>query len=494
MNFSGEHMTIEKSGVSKHRRWAEFRLSIIGPLLASPPSQGETRERIEELAKKTYENPVTEMAQNISFATIERWYYLARGADSPVNELIKKSRGDKGFSKLNDSVLSLRLKTQYQEHPHWSRRLHYENLEALTCKDASPEKMPSYSSLCRWMLQNGMARIRKKRGKKKKNSEIDSRQLFNSRETRGFEAPYPGSLWHLDFHHARRTVLNERGEWITPVLLAILDDCSRLICHMQWYEDEKTDTLIHGFRQALQKRGVPSELLNDNGSAMTSAEFTEGLKRLSITAYTTLPYCPEQNGKQERFFGTVEGRLMSMLENKKNLTLKELNDAASAWVELDYNQRHHDEINKTPLKYFLKEKNLHRSCPSGDELTLEFTRQKSRVPRRFDSTLTINGVRFELPWAYRHMAKVIVRFTEWNLSNAWLMDIEGENLITLIYPQNSKENYFLKRKAVNFGQQNFTEPADEVAPLLAQMMADYAATGLPPAYLPKTETENKNES
>jgi hypothetical protein len=108
--------------------------------------------------------------------------------------------------------------------------------------------------------------------------------------------------------------------------------------------------------------------------------------------------------------------------------------------------------------------------------------------------LTINGVRFELPWTYRHIEKVIVRYTEWNLSNAWLMDLEGENLITLIYPQNSKENYFLKRKATQPEPQNNEQPTDEIAPLLVQMMADYAATGLPPAYLPKTETENKNES
>jgi hypothetical protein len=32
-----------------------------------------------------------------------------------------------------------------------------------------------------------------------------------------------------------------------------------------------------------------------------------------------------------------------------------------------------------------------------------------------------------------------------------------------------------------------------IAPLLKQLMADYAATGLPPAYLPKSETPTKED-
>jgi len=483
----------DRSGVSIHRRWAEFRLSIIGPLLANPPIYGESKSRMIELIKENYRNPITDEPMKISFATVERWYYLARGANSPVQELIKKSRGDRGTSKFQDNNLALELETQYKEHPSWSRRLHYDNLEVIAAKKPSLGSMPSYSSLCRWMRYNSMPRIRKRKGKSK-DSQLNARAEFNSRETRSFEAPNPGSLWHLDFHSAKRTVLNKNGEWITPKLLAILDDCSRLICHMQWYEDETTDTLVHGFRQALQKRGLPAELLNDNGSAMTSSEFTEGLKRLSITHFTTLPYCPEQNGKQERFFGTVEGRLMSQLENKENLTLNELNTATAAWVELGYNQYVHEEIKQTPLNYFLKGKNLHRECPGSDKLTLSFTRQKSRVPRRFDSTLTINGVRFELPWVYRNLPRVIVRFMEWNLSNAWLMDQEGEQLVAVIFPQNSKENYFNRRKSVDGEENERVKVKDQIAPLLSQMMEDYAATGLPPAYISKIDDGESDES
>ena len=77
-----------------------------------------------------------------------------------------------------------------------------------------------------------------------------------------------------------------------PILLAILDDHSRLVCHAQWYLDETADRLVHGLVQAFLKRGLPRALLSDNGSAMIATETTEGLTRLSVTQHTTLPYKP----------------------------------------------------------------------------------------------------------------------------------------------------------------------------------------------------------
>ena len=64
--------------------------------------------------------------------------------------------------------------------------------------------------------------------------------------------------------------------------------------------------------------------MSDNGSAMVAAEVREGLLRLGIVHETTLPYSPYQNGKQEVFWGQVEGRLLAMLEGCKELDLSQL--------------------------------------------------------------------------------------------------------------------------------------------------------------------------
>ena len=133
-----------------------------------------------------------------------------------------------------------------------------------------------------------------------------------------------GALWHLDFHHGSLKVLTPGGQWLRPIALGILDDHSRLCCHIQWYLSETAEDLVHGLSQAIQKRGLPRALLTDNGSAMVAEEVTEGLLRLGIVHERTLPYSPYQNGKQEAFWGTLEGRLMKMLDGVAELTLERL--------------------------------------------------------------------------------------------------------------------------------------------------------------------------
>jgi len=72
-------------------------------------------------------------------------------------------------------------------------------------------------------------------------------------------------------------------------LLGVLDDRSRLACHVQWYlRDENAEDLVHGLSQAIQKRGLPRALLTDNGSAETAAEVEQGLARLGVLHETTL--------------------------------------------------------------------------------------------------------------------------------------------------------------------------------------------------------------
>ncbi len=153
-------------------------------------------------------------------------------------------------------------------------------------------------------------------GKRRKPRRHELEPGFVPRERRSFEVSHVHALWHFDFHEAKRSVALPSGERKKPVALGILDDHSRLCCHLQWYLEEATEPLVHGLCQAFQKRGLPRGVLSDNGSAMLAAETREGLERLSITQHTTLSQSPEQNGKQESFWGQLEGRLMAMLEGE----------------------------------------------------------------------------------------------------------------------------------------------------------------------------------
>ena len=72
------------------------------------------------------------------------------------------------------------------------------------------------------------------------------------------------------------------------MLLGVIDDRSRLVCHRQWYLDETAHSLVHGLSQAFMKRGLPRALMTDNGAAMLSEEVTTGLAALGVVHQTTL--------------------------------------------------------------------------------------------------------------------------------------------------------------------------------------------------------------
>jgi hypothetical protein len=56
-----------------HQRWAHFRFSVIGPLLAAPPAPGELQLRLQELAARQWCHPLTQQGLRLGLSTIERW-------------------------------------------------------------------------------------------------------------------------------------------------------------------------------------------------------------------------------------------------------------------------------------------------------------------------------------------------------------------------------------------------------------------------------------
>jgi len=457
-----------------HERWARLRFSIVGPLLASPPAAGELRAELERLARKPWRHPASGEAVHFALSTIERWYYAARAGDDPIGALRRKLRRDGGRQPAITLRLGELLRQQYQQHPRWSYKLHLDNLAVL------PElrPLPSYSTLRRYMLAQGLLKRPRLRGKQERR--------HHSREQRSFEAEYVGGLWHLDFHHGSLRVLTHKGEWIRPILLAVLDDRSRLVCHAQWYLDETAQSLVHGLVQAFLKRGLPRALLSDNGSAMVAAETTQGLARLSVLQRTTLPYSPQQNGKQEVFWAQVEGRLLAMLEGVPDPTLELLNRATQAWVEMEYHKTVHSEIRQRPLERWLDGPSVLRDSPDPEPLRLAFTSEVSRTQRRSDGTLSLQGIRFEVPARFRQFPKLKLRYASWDLGHVWLMDPHDPVSLARLFPLDKVENAAGIRRPLDSVPEQAPAPSG-IAPLLRKLMADYAETGLPPAYIPKEE-------
>jgi hypothetical protein len=226
---------------------------------------------------------------------------------------------------------------------------------------------------------------------------------------------------------------------------------------------------------------------------MIAGETRQGLARLGIVHHTTLPRSPYQNGKQENFWTQIEGRLMAMLEGVKDLTLALLNESTQAWVELEYHRNEHGETGQTPIERLLAGPTLGRPSPAAQALRRAFVVEEHRRQRHSDGTISVNSVRFEIPNRYRHLVRLTVRYASWDLRRVLLVDARTDIVLCPLYPLDKTANADARRRAL--------DPVDGVPPtalapvpsagdmaeILRRMLAEYAATGLPPAYLPTAE-------
>jgi len=468
-------------------KWSLFRFSVVGGLLANPPAKGELNRELEELASRSYVHPVDGSMTTFGVSTIERWYYKALRTEDPIAALGRKVRSDIGKSKAMCSRMLQILGIQYNTYPHWSFKLHADNLKVEVENLEDIGESPSYATVKRRMQERGWFKKRSKKPNQTSGQKRAAKRL-EEWEVRSFEAEHVHQLWHLDFHEGSRRIVDSKGEWHTPKVLCILDDRSRLCCHIQWYLNETADVLFHGLSQAFHKRGLPRALMTDNGSAMIAHETRNGLLKLGINHEKTLPYSPYQNGKQESFWGNLEGRLLAMLTRVESLTLDYLNLTTQAWVEMEYNKSKHAEIGISPVRCMLQGPDVSRSAPAQDALKRAFTIRESRKQRRSDGTISVSGVRFEIPSRFNHMMQLSVCFASWDKSAAFLVDQRTGDFLATIYPQDKAKNASGKRRIKDLPEEirspDLIDPQIE-PPLLRKLLSDYAETGLPPAFIPK---------
>jgi len=93
--------------------------------------------------------------------------------------------------------------------------------------------------------------------------------------------------------------------------------------------------------------------------------------------------------------------------------------------------------------------------------------------------------RLELRFA--HLRTVCLRSAAWDKSRMTLCDPKTAEPISRLLPQDKAQNASGERRRIS-APDTPTQPLTEPLPaLLRSWLAEYAATGLPPAYLPKEE-------
>lgn len=129
---------------------------------------------------------------------------------------------------------------------------------------------------------------------------LEARRKFKHRIPRSLPR---NRIWGCD-------LLMKTDQAGTPHLaLAIVNHASRACLRLQQLSDKSSWTLLQELAHAVKRYGRPQYLRTDNEVVFTSWRFTWGLRLLGIRHQRTDPGCPWQNGRVERFIGTVKRAL-----------------------------------------------------------------------------------------------------------------------------------------------------------------------------------------
>jgi putative transposase len=207
-----------------------------------------------------------------------------------------------------------------------------------------------------------------------------------------FSMKYANQLWQADTMFG--PYCDAGGSRKQARLIAFIDDASRVLCHGEFFFEENVDTLVRAIRAAFYKRGVPEQLLVDNGSIYCSQEITLICARVGCLLRHTAVRDAAAKGKIERFFRRVRDQFL--IQKLDLSSLEALNRQFTLWVEHDYNATPHDAIGMKPIDRFgIDLARVRFLAPSEHHDELFYAEATRKVKK--DNTFSFRGRRYETP-------------------------------------------------------------------------------------------------
>ena len=371
-----------------------FRFGVIFPLLGGDMCYGQKSRILTELAAKEYEIPGSGR-RTLSKAAIYSWLrvYQEKGLEG----LVPKTRSDKGGHRAISTETELALRGFRELHPDW---------KLTTLAKVAAQKgifLPSER-----VSMSAIYRVFKDYEKEKK--------ARKSKDMRRFEMENCNDVWMLDAMVGPKVTIVEDGKekTITAMLWAFIDDKSRLITHGEFYKNQKAESLLTCFWEALSKRGLPRKIFTDNGQAMKDNRLRLGCADLEISLSYAKIYTPTSKAKIERFFSTVRMQFLPLVEDSI-LSLRELNARWFLWLK-EYNSRYHSGIGASPLDCYMD--NIKAVRPAPSDMSRYF---RARLERKVSAARTIrfNNKCYQVPLGYANLTIEIRFFTPEGLIEAF---------------------------------------------------------------------------
>ena len=208
--------------------------------------------------------------------------------------------------------------------------------------------------------------------------------------TKALECALANELWMTDMMFSP-TLKLASGKLIQTRLFGLLDDCSRVVPHAQYYDREKLCWVLDCLLQGLAQRGFPDKLYTDQGKIFTSYHLQIVCANLGVRLCHAKPYAAWSRGNQKRWFRTLQQDYEARLVFDPVHTLEELNARLWRWIEGEYHPRPHSALaSQTPAQRFAQRAlNLHKADAQTDWEALFLSRAQRRV--RLDATFSLEG-------------------------------------------------------------------------------------------------------
>jgi transposase InsO family protein len=350
-----------------------LKMKVLGAIDVAP---GKTRDqRVRNVAAMTFLDEEGNPYQ-FTWRTIYTWYYNYK--NHGITGMACHSRADKGKPRkvTPEEVLEAINQALPHFHNHAKGR----------------REKPNKTAIYRFCIEKGLLRAdqiaRNSFSRMVKQYEMLKDDPSENKRRLAFSMQYANQLWQAD------TMFGPQVDRKQTKLIAFIDDASRVLCHGEFFADENADSMIRALRSAFYKRGLPEQLLVDNGSIYCCQEITLICARVGCILRHTAVRDAAAKGKIERFFRRVRDQFL--IRNLDLSSIQELNRQFTQWVEQDYNATVHSTLGMKPIDRFGMDLSRIRFLTPSQDTDELFYAEATRTVKK-DNTFSFQGSRYETP-------------------------------------------------------------------------------------------------
>jgi len=354
---------------------ALFRYGVIADFINLPPGTKGLYAQIKKKAEQRYAIPGSRRTM-VAEETIRSW--LKKYRRGGFEALQPKTRMDKGKARRLPQQVADVLLTVKEENPELTVPLVIKKART-TGLVADDIRLPQ-STVYKLLARHG----------------LHKEKTVPAKDHRRFAYQYAGDLFMSDVMHGPAVNTDGGGgRKRKTYLIALIDDATRVIPYAAFAHSENTVAYMEVLKQAVLRRGIPTRLFVDNGSAFRSHHLSLVCAKLGITLIHARPYHPEAKGKIERWFRSVRLQFLPLLSQKDLQSLAAINRALWSYIETEYHRSPHRMLGQTPLDCWAGCAQRVRYPEPGIDLDDLFLFEAKRKVQK-DRTISLGGLVYEI--------------------------------------------------------------------------------------------------